>query len=96
MRCEICLRESEDSTCFERHHLVPGKHRRAKVDRKEDYIIVCTTCGDQIHLMFDNVELRNRFNTLASLQSAMKTFANWVSHRPLESKVSMKRKKRKL
>lgn len=96
MRCEICHRTSDDDQYFEKHHLFPGKHRRVAKDRKDDTIDVCRDCGDQIHLMFDNNELRTELDSLEALKKAMGGFAKWVSDRPLERRVSMKRKKRKL
>ncbi len=97
MRCELCGRESEDASLFEKHHLVPGKGRRKKTDRKDDTITVCSTgCGDQIHLMFDNKTLRAQLDSLDALRKAMESFIAWVRKRPLDQKVNMKRKKRKL
>jgi hypothetical protein len=96
MQCVLCRRESDDERLFEKHHLVPGKHRRIKVDRKEDCILTCVDCGDQIHLMFDNQELRTELDSLEALQIAMQSFIQWVRKRPIDRKVNMKRKKRKL
>jgi len=96
MKCLLCGREADESKYFEEHHLFPGKHRRTKVDRKEDTILVCTDCGDQIHLMFDNRELRDNLDSLEALQAAMQPFIQWVRKRPIDQKVNMKRKKRKL
>jgi len=46
--------------------------------------------------MFDNTELRTDLDSLETLREAMSGFAKWVSNRPLEHRVSMKKKKRKL
>jgi hypothetical protein len=46
--------------------------------------------------MFDNNELRTDLDSLEALKEAMGGFAKWVSDRPIERKVSMKKKKRKL
>ena len=66
-------------------------------DKKEDHdtIDVCQQCGDQIHLMFDNTRLRNELNNIASLKEAMSSYINWVKTKPIESKFSVKKKKRK-
>ena len=80
---------------MEEHHLYPGKRRRAKVDRKTDTILVCVDCGDQIHLMFDNRDLRSKLDSLEALQGAMTTFTGWVKKMPLGRRVNMKAKKRK-
>jgi len=96
MRCEICHRTSDNEQYFEKHHLFPGKHRRIAKDRKDDVIDVCRDCGDQIHLMFNNNELRTNLDSLEALKKAMDSFVMWVSDRPLNRKVSMKKKKRRL
>ena len=95
MQCVLCLRDTEDENLLEKHHLYPGKHRRTKTDRDET-ILVCRDCGDQIHLMFDNRELRDDLDSLEALRTAMNPFIQWVKKRPLDRKVSMKKKKRKL
>ena len=96
MQCQLCLRASNnDDNYFEKHHLFPGKHRRTKTERDET-LVVCRDCGDQIHLMFDNGTLRDDLDSLEGLRIAMGTFVKWVQTRPLDSKVNMKRKKRKL
>lgn len=94
-KCTLCCR-SGDPKYFEKHHLTPGKHRRTKVNRQNDVTIVCVDCGDQIHLMFDNRELRDDLDSVEALQVAMEPFIKWVQKRPLDRKVTMKRKKRKL
>lgn len=96
MTCVICLRHSDDSKLFEKHHLFPGKHRRTKVERQDDTILVCRDCGDQIHLMFDNGTLRTELDSLDALKEKMQSFIKWVQARPIEQKVNMKMKKRKL
>ncbi len=96
MKCLLCGRGSNDPKYYEDHHLFPGKRRRTKVDRKEDTILVCTSCGDQIHLMFSNQELRDNLDSLEALQQAMQGFIKWIQSKPLEQKINMKTKKRKL
>jgi hypothetical protein len=46
--------------------------------------------------MFNNNELRTDLDSLEALKKAMDNFVTWVSDRPLDRKVSMKKKKRKL
>lgn len=93
--CELCGRTGDDSL-FEKHHLVPGKHRRIKVDRKEDTIWVDRACGDAIHQQLTNQQLRGDYNTLESLKEAMAPFISWVRKQPIDSHVCMKMKKKKL
>lgn len=93
--CEICGRTGDDSQ-MEKHHLHPGKHRRKKVGREEDVALVCETCGDQIHQMFTNSQLRDELSSIEALRAAMQTYISWVRKKPIEASVTMKRKKRHL
>lgn len=95
MKCEICGREGE-SSLFEKHHLHPGKQRRRRLGREEDVIDVCVTCGDQIHQMFTNTQLRNGLDSAEALRAAMQTYIMWVRKKPIEASVTMARKKRRL
>lgn len=89
MKCTLCKRDGE----LEFHHFYPGKGRR----KDDSGIDVCNQCGDQIHLLFTNTELRNDYNTLDKLleSNRMKTYIKWVKDKPIESHFSMKKKKRK-
>lgn len=91
MKCQLCERETEK---YEEHHLIPHKTRREKEEDCKT-INVCQQCGDQIHLMFDNTRLRNELNNLEALKIAMFSYINWVKNKPIESKFSVKKKKRK-
>jgi hypothetical protein len=91
MKCEICERESDDESLFEKHHLFPVKTRR----KSEATIDVCRNCGDQVHLLFDNHELQSRLNTLSALREAMADYVTWVKRRPIGTKFSMQKKKRR-
>lgn len=87
MMCELCEREVSET---EFHHFFPGKKRR----KDDSGVDICLSCGDQIHLMFSNTELRNKLNNLQSLKEAMHTYIKWIQDKP-ESRFSMKKKKRK-
>ena len=89
-RCEICGREGDDEL-FERHHLYPGKKRR----KSQETIWVCMTCGDQIHNMFTNQELRDFFNTADSLKLKMQSYINFIKKKPIEKRLPMAKKKRR-
>ena len=93
--CELCNRSGDDA-CFELHHLFPGKHRRIKVDRKKDTIVVCKSCGDAIHQQLSNLQLRTEFDTVEKLRIGMASFVAWVRKQPIDTHVVMKKKKRKL
>jgi hypothetical protein len=91
MRCVICQREAERLVF---HHLEPGKLRR----RTKEGIRVCHQCGDQVHLMFTNWELRTQYNALEKLLASprLQRYIEWVKDRPVEARYTLKRKKRRL
>jgi len=87
--CAICQRVTQHLVF---HHLEPGKKRR----RTQDGIRVCHQCGDQVHLMFTNRELRSQYNTLEKLLASGKVqrYVRWVKDRPVEARYTLKRKKK--
>jgi len=88
-KCELCKREGDDKH-FEKHHLVPQ-------NKDSDYIIVCHQCGDQIHLLFDNTELKYILNTKAKILNNLRfeKYLEWVKKRPLNKHFTVKKKKKK-
>lgn len=95
MICQLCGREGPDYY-FEKHHLFPGAQRRRSKSRENDFIWVDRTCGDQIHQMFTNQQLRNELDSVEALRAAMQTYISWVRKKPIEASVTMARKKRRL
>lgn len=93
MICSICKRESDDKSFFEFHHYEPIASRR----KTDDGIQVCVQCGDQLHLLFSNTELRLQFNSLNLLlgNERLQKYVNWVKNKPLTSLYSTATKKRK-
>jgi hypothetical protein len=93
MVCSLCKRESDNEAFFEFHHFEPIASRR----KTNDGIWVCSQCGDQIHLLFNNTELRNQLNSLNLLLNHEKVqkYINWVKRKPLTSLYSTATKKRK-
>jgi len=91
-RCSLCGRGSEYSENFEDHHLVP-KH---KGGRSKGTIRVCVDCGNQLHLLFTNNELRYHLNTLDALRAHPKvqTWVRWACRRK-EFGVCARQKKRR-
>lgn len=89
MKCELCGREGE-SIYFEKHHLEPQ-------NSKSSTITVCRQCGDQIHLFFTNNELKNKFNTLFSLQNSEKMlkYLKWIKKKPIDRYFTVAEKKRR-
>jgi len=92
--CELCNRSGEDHL-FEDHHLYPGTNRRKQKNRTVDTICVCRSCGDQIHLMFTNQQLRTELDNLLELKTAIESYINWVRKKPIEDIITVKAKKRK-
>lgn len=92
MKCEICQRSGENSF-FEKHHLTPAQGKK-----DSDVITVCHQCGDQLHLLFDNYELRKELNTLSAIQSHEKiqAYIKFIRKHPIDTHITVKKKKRKL
>lgn len=78
MNCILCKREVEKLT---KHHLVP------KQKRGRETILVCIPCSKQIHALFSNKELKQKYNTLNKLNSSgkIKKWIKWVRNKnPLD------------
>jgi 5-methylcytosine-specific restriction endonuclease McrA len=90
LACSICGRIAPDASCMERHHLVP-QGRAGK-----DTIPVCVDCGNQIHMLFSNNDLRYKYNTLEALLSdeRVQKWVRWIRKRPYFG-VCAKEKKRR-
>ena len=88
--CALCGRELPSAACGERHHLVP----RAKKGR--DTVLVCIDCGDQLHQLFTNQELKRTYNSLAALRDEprVQRWIAWIRRRRTFG-TCMKRKKRR-
>lgn len=88
--CKMCGREIPDKRCLERHHLTPV----AKGGKETDS--VCIDCGDQIHMLFTNNELRDVYNSIEKLKEhpAIQKWIGWIRSKK-EFGVCMKKKKRK-
>lgn len=89
INCQICNRETPEEF-QEKHHL-----KLRKKDKKKT-IDVCIDCGDQIHKLFTNKELKKVYNTLEALlnNEKIQKWINWISKKK-EFGVCMKTKKRK-
>jgi hypothetical protein len=88
MNCNLCGRfTNEDNR--EKHHLIP----RAKGGKSTEY--VCVDCGNQIHKLFTNNELKKDFNTIEKLKAndKVQTWIRWVQKKH-DFGVCMKAKKR--
>jgi 5-methylcytosine-specific restriction protein A len=90
LTCRICGRVAPSPSCMEKHHLVP--QRRGP----KDTIPVCMDCGNQIHMLFDNRELRYTYNTVEALlaDERVQKWVRWVRKRK-EFGVCAREKKRR-
>jgi hypothetical protein len=88
--CPLCKRNTPNEA-QEKHHLTP-KQKKGK-----ETVIVCKTCGDQVHQLFTNKELAKEYNTIEALLShpAMQKYVEWIQKKPHDFTVCMKMKKRK-
>lgn len=88
--CSICGRVPPDQY-MEKHHLIP------KSKKGKETIDVCASCGDQLHHLFTNNEMASTYNTLEALLATEKvqTWIKWISKKPLDFGVCMRKKKRK-
>lgn len=73
MNCSLCGRDTPE-TYQEKHHLTP----RSK--KGKETIIVCVDCGNQVHRLFTNNELRDFYNTIEALRAdpRMQKWIRWV------------------
>lgn len=83
--CELCGRCGDDAY-FEKHHLIPASGRKGSPTIVVDY-----QCGDIIHRLFTNRELKQRYNTLEALLRSpeIQRWVQWVMKRPLERRIPM-------
>jgi hypothetical protein len=88
--CSICGRILPKKVYREKHHLTP------KCKHGKEYTYVCIDCGDQIHVIFTEKELKNEFNTIEALKSdpRMQEWIRWIRKKSYFG-VCMRRKKRK-
>jgi len=87
--CSICARKIPE--CYvERHHLTP------LCKKGKDTIPVCIDCGNQIHNLFSNRELKEQYNTVEALKNNpdMQKWIRWIRKRK-EFGICMKIKKRR-
>jgi len=87
--CLLCERPIPHAVYAEKHHLVP-RAKRGKIT-----VQVCIDCGNQIHQLFSNNELRDTYNTIDALKADPKVqkWVHWIQNRPFG--VCHKSKKRK-
>lgn len=87
--CELCGRAGVVLT---RHHLIPRRtHRLKRIRRNFDreqrqgaILHVCRPCHKQIHVLFAETELAERYRTREALLShpEMAKFVAWIADKP--------------
>jgi len=90
LTCRLCGREAPGTSYMEGHHLVPrSEHGKEKVP-------FCVDCGNQVHLLFTNNELRDKYNTVEALlaDERIQRYVRWVRRRK-EFGICAKEKKRR-
>jgi 5-methylcytosine-specific restriction protein A len=89
--CPLCGRAVPNENYWEKHHLVP----RAKGGKETERI--CVDCGNQVHELFSNNELRDTYNTIDALRKDERVWrwVKWV-RKQKNFGICMKKKKRKL
>ena len=89
--CALCERAVPSEAYLEKHHMVP----RAKGGKETER--VCLDCGNQVHLLFTNNELGDKYNTIEALKTDERVWRwiRWVRKHGRFG-VCMKMKKRKL
>lgn len=91
-KCILCDRDVPINY-QEKHHLIPKSKKGKGTDTAE----VCVDCGDQLHKLFTNKELKDEYNTIDKLKTNEKIqkWIDWVKKRKLFGSVCMKTKKKK-
>lgn len=91
MICPICNRTPPTAEYIEKHHLTP----RSAGGKSGKTVLICIDCGDQIHKLFTNKELKREYNTLEKLLTDPKIqrWKEWVNNKRFG--ICMKSKKRR-
>lgn len=88
--CPICGHEY-GKTEMTRHHLVP-KSRKGRVT-----VSICRSCHRQVHALYTEKELEQRFDTLDKLVAAeeMQRWIRWIRKRRPNGRLRTRSSKRK-
>jgi 5-methylcytosine-specific restriction endonuclease McrA len=88
MSCELCGRPGVVLT---RHHLIPRtRHANQRARReftreeRQQIVLICQACHNQIHALFTEKELEREFNTLAAIAAhpEIARFRDWIRDKP--------------
>jgi hypothetical protein len=91
LKCALCERAVPSLAYIEKHHTVP----RSKGGKET--VTVCMDCGNQIHELFSNKELRDTYNTIEALKKDERVWRwiRWIRKKG-EFGICVKKKKRRL
>jgi len=98
--CPICKR-SIPPAHQEEHHLIPHslarRNKYAKIENKKETVTVCSNCGDQIHKLFSEKDLADKYNTIEKLLATpeIQKWVQWIFHRWNNFGICMMHKKRR-
>ena len=88
--CPICTRDTPD--CYqERHHLIP------RCKKGKETVLVCKSCGDALHQLFTEKEMKKMYNTIAVIltNEDVQKWVAWVKKKPNDFSICMATKKRR-
>ena len=90
--CSLCGRRVPISM-ITLHHLTP-KERGGKPEHR---VPMCRPCHKQIHALFDNRELEQRYSQLRALRSApdLQKFVRWIRKQPPTTNVATRDARRR-
>lgn len=96
-RCEICGIPAP----LTKHHLVPvnvSRHKNKYLRTEEsNFIWICEECHSQIHALFSNQELKEKYNTKELLMNEprFRKFVEWrMKHPDFKGSSKMKKERR--
>jgi hypothetical protein len=77
--CALCRRRIPDERVpdpqvLQEHHLRPEERATSPT------VLLCRPCHDQVHALFTNDELRERYDTVDALRSAdrLQAYLDWI------------------
>lgn len=78
--CQICGRALKPGPSIDEHHLVP------KTYGGKETVLIHKICHQKIHSLFDEKQLRDKYNTITSLinNDDMRSFIKWVRKKPID------------
>jgi hypothetical protein len=90
MECRLCKRDVSD-IYIQEHHLIPRSKGGKDVEK------VCSDCHFQIHVLFNNNELRDFYYSIDKLLESekIKHWTKWIRKKKIGERIPKKRLKRK-